>query len=93
MYHGNDYPSEYSGKLATIIQRLDKYEFIKDINELPIKGKTLDQINSWIAKDIKYKAMIDKKIMILNHSCFLNDKENLEWKVSEKGSEIDYSQI
>jgi hypothetical protein len=85
--------SEWTGKIATILECLepdDYYPFAEDNDEIFIGGITGKEYNLSIAKDVKYRAMIEKKILILNHLCFV-DKENfLNWKITDTDNKYHY---
>lgn len=95
MYYGNKKnPSQWTGKIAIILEQLgdkDFNPFCEDDGDKPFIGKITErQYNQNVAADVRYKASIEKEILILNHLCFVDRSGFLDWKASPKESNFAY---
>jgi len=89
-------PSEWTGKIATILEPLEKddyYPFTEDTDEMFIGNITGKEYNLSIARDVKYKVMIEKRIVIMNHLCFIDSENLLGWKMTEKDDQVHFLYI
>lgn len=84
-----DQPSEWTGKLALILECLETdnpfFEDADDIMFAKVSGKAY---NSHAAKDVRYKVLVENKIMFMNHSCFLENVYN--WSVTDSEKNFIY---
>ena len=94
MYYGDkNNPSEYTGKIAFILECLEpeNYEpFIPNNEEEIVTGITGQQYNLSIAKDVRYRVMIDKKIVLCNHLCFLDLDDFIDWQIAFRENDFVY---
>ena len=84
MVYGKNIPSEWTGSMALILECLeDESPFINNIDGFMIKTeKQKEKYNILKAKYVKYKAMVGNNIVYLNHLCFLEINDFVEWKLS-----------
>lgn len=93
MTYSKGNPSEYTGRFALILECLetDGYKpFVENTKKEIIKGITGKQYNRSVARDVKYKVMIGRKIVFMNHLCFLEEDDFVEWQVAPIESHLLY---
>ncbi len=91
--YAKNHPSEWTGKFVMIIECLSENDpFIGKIDSefLNLVRKTNVDYNLHLAKDVVYKVLSGKRIIYMNHLCFVESSKFLDWEVAFDLSAFNY---
>lgn len=84
MHYGKGSPSEWSGKMCLIIDCLSDDPFLgnPDSEFFDLLKKSNEDYNISLARDVQYKVLVNHRILIMNHLCFIESDQILDWNMA-----------
>lgn len=85
MTYSENNHSEWTGEMAMILECFEDYSPFtteKDAQFLAMVKTTQEKYNMHIASNVKYKVMIGRRIVFMNHLCFVEKNNFVDWKVA-----------